>query len=495
LDNVPPNVKFELPEIDENFLKNGRQWLDIEDTVNSCNHRVILSLKKNCNQLRDEEKLKIAIMLLNCELEVEKRPTYACTPEMNLRQCTIGMNDENYKIYHAMVNRVMAICFVLKQQQFKAAVEMTINQLLDVSLNQVSVMHNSLNNQKKVNEMAIINIRQFETNNDQIKEKQTKNLEDLVRSSNLIEDISMSLQRENELLEKSERQLHEMEKIAYELALVLEKTTFQMQQHYNEALEFMTSFRSVMEIINKLIRSIQNTFDQMSSVMNEIGLETTAEFLIAFFINIIYIILVALSLNFQNAFKYVILGLFFFNLISLFCKHEIPIFGTNILSWILFATFNYIFKLKDFLLSKCLGFIEYFRFDTEHNSSDESDEDENFVERSRSLTPSVQKRETGGHKDTRDDDKEMTEIFENQPKMQEIMHKTAVADTNNPPLFRPTTPAILRVMNTESSGQRPNTPYQSGMLGRVQCQTLTQKGVQCRNASIPGYTKCRVHNY
>lgn len=61
-------------------------------------------------------------------------------------------------------------------------------------------------------------------------------------------------------------------------------------------------------------------------------------------------------------------------------------------------------------------------------------------------------------------------------------------------LSRPMIPAVRRIIS-ESSSQpdRSATPFQAGMAGRVKCQSLTQKGLQCKNAAVVGSDKCRIH--
>lgn len=60
---------------------------------------------------------------------------------------------------------------------------------------------------------------------------------------------------------------------------------------------------------------------------------------------------------------------------------------------------------------------------------------------------------------------------------------------------RPMTPAIQRLIreNSQSQPERSGTPFQVGMTGRVQCQGLTQKGLQCKLAAVEGSYKCRMH--
>lgn len=61
---------------------------------------------------------------------------------------------------------------------------------------------------------------------------------------------------------------------------------------------------------------------------------------------------------------------------------------------------------------------------------------------------------------------------------------------------RPMTPAMRRVLS-EIAPQEPArnaTPFMHGMSGRIQCQGLTAKGLQCKNAAVIGTTKCRIHS-
>lgn len=85
-----PDISFELPVEDEEFLKEGLALINApREALDLCTHRVILTLKKNCNQLSSEEVNKLAVMMMNCQLEVEGRQTYPCRPEM-VRKVTIS---------------------------------------------------------------------------------------------------------------------------------------------------------------------------------------------------------------------------------------------------------------------------------------------------------------------------------------------------------------------------------------------------------------------
>lgn len=64
--------------------------------------------------------------------------------------------------------------------------------------------------------------------------------------------------------------------------------------------------------------------------------------------------------------------------------------------------------------------------------------------------------------------------------------------------LRPSTPTFERLIResriSEPVAERSATPFLNGMIGRVQCKSLTAKGLLCRNAAVIGFSKCRVHS-
>lgn len=78
-----PKIQFELPTDNAEFLKDALRLIDApRDTLDYCTHRIVMTLKKNCNQLGLEEIGKLGVMMLNCQLELEGRTIYPCKPEM-----------------------------------------------------------------------------------------------------------------------------------------------------------------------------------------------------------------------------------------------------------------------------------------------------------------------------------------------------------------------------------------------------------------------------
>jgi hypothetical protein len=82
-----PKVQYELPAESEEFLREGLKLIDApRESLDLCTHRVVRTLTKDCNKLNLEEVGKLAVMMLNCQLEIEGRETFSCKPEM-VRRC------------------------------------------------------------------------------------------------------------------------------------------------------------------------------------------------------------------------------------------------------------------------------------------------------------------------------------------------------------------------------------------------------------------------
>lgn len=131
----------------------------------------------------------------------------------------------------------------------------------------------------------------------------------------------------------------------------------------------------------------------------------------------------------------------------------------------------------------------YFRMKNQTVDESDSDSDDDQT-RERTVTPVPKKtsnkpNETFKRPMTLDDasaDQEMSSIYNS--------HQATLGTST--PIFqgRPMTPTLMRVMNTPD---RAATPFRSGMIGRKQCQALTAKNAQCKNAAISGTDKCRMH--
>lgn len=414
-----------------------------------CSHRVILNLKKNCNQLTSEEVGKLAVMLMNCHLQVENRPQIPCKPEMTLQQCTMGMDKHYYQIYTLMTHRAIGICSALKNEQFRALTEMTVNRLIQATSSQSEAINEALENQRRINQMGIENIREYVENNERIKENQQKSLEELTKTNEKIEEIQTNIQREIEIQQKSELQMKVIDKTAHEISQHLEQTNRQMIAHYQEALDFLDNFKSTMVLISSFIDSIQNSFDKFQAILNEVGINISAEFFVLLTLNFLYFLsgmVFIIFMNLGDNYKRILIALCSINVLDAYLKLDFPTAGINSLVWISFTTFYQILPIITKTIAKIkIPSINIFKFRKSHQSDNESDDDCDEIQRERSKTPlkSQEKTNTKAAKSPMksiDEDKEMAEIFSNQLNSTVINSSTPIRSETPLNMQRPLTP-------------------------------------------------------
>ncbi|KAG5681707.1 hypothetical protein PVAND_011117 [Polypedilum vanderplanki] len=499
------DIRFELPVESEEFLKEGLELINApKESLDLCTHRVILQLKKNCNQLSQNDISKLAVMLMNCELESEGRTTYPCKPEMTIAQCTLPFDNSLQMMYAITKNRALSICAALKHEQFRMATESAVNHLMKLAVSQSQVAQESLQNQRRVNEISLQNMQEFQENHDKIKELQIQNLEHLNNANVQLNELTIDLQRVFVINQNTEQKTINIEKLTEDIASKLQESASSIQKQNEAAQEFMERFKHIMQIISAITYTLELTFSKIEEIFNEIGLQVSQEFLVFMLLNIFYFtccMIFIIFMNMNRRCKQILIGLFIFNAAASYFNSEIPIASFNIFIWISYICFYFSGKLKEkifTLISKSLNFL---KFCTEKKRQMR----EKSMSRARSKTPIVetqkyQKNKAKNNNEEDDDDlnSELAELCEREEKKIEIAIATATTVQQQParsetPLNRPMTPAMARVMSSEIN--RSGTPFQFGMPGRIQCQATTNKGAQCRNAALVGYSKCKIHNY
>ncbi|CAG9805630.1 unnamed protein product [Chironomus riparius] len=506
-----PSLHFEFPKENDAFLKEGLELIKApKETFDLCTHQVILSLKKNCNTLSLEEIGKLAVMLMNCQLRTEGRSIFPCTPEMTLAQCTMGFDNSIYQLYNILTNRALSICSAIKQQQYRMFTEIAVNRLMHASQKQALTIHDALQNQKRINEMGIQNIQEYQENFDKIKETQELNMDFLANAKEQISELNTDLHRQLEIHQLSEQKLIKIEQSADDIARQLESTNEKIVQHYNEALAFLEHFKNIMQMIAVVTTTIEQIFGKIKEVMNEIGIELTYEMAITLIFNLVYFtcgMIFIIFVNLQQKYKKVLICLFVLNSLAAFYQSQIHLLATNIFVWLSLIGYHLAQKIKEKLFTrniKHLGFMKLKKDEDNHsNSGDKS----RSVSRARSITPFAKPpakkkalEKIPNNNNTEDEDAELADLCEREMiKIQNNIPQTSsiiIVPRPDTPNNRPMTPTIARVLRTEGVDvNRAGTPFSPAMSTRIQCQATTQLGAQCRNAALVGYTKCKVHNY
>ncbi|XP_026996723.2 protein brambleberry isoform X2 [Tachysurus fulvidraco] len=147
--DAPP---FEMSVADEKLLAEAK-LIDMSP-LDSCHFRVVSQLKATCNNLSEEQLAKLGVALFNCQSEVEGRPTFLCTEEMSIKECTADMDSDTWNAYHIVSNRARSVCYATRQQQFRRQTELTVNALISTATNQLDTMKDLKEGQRELRDMT-----------------------------------------------------------------------------------------------------------------------------------------------------------------------------------------------------------------------------------------------------------------------------------------------------------------------------------------------------
>lgn len=426
-----------------------------------------------------------------------------------------------------MNHRVLAICVALKQQQFKASSEMAVNNLMQLAASQSKAVDENLQNQRRINEMGQQNIHEFQENNEKIKESTIQNAEYLSNAKEQILEINSDIQRVMEINQMIEQKSIKIEQLANDVELQLQDTSAKIHEQNLEAKEFMERFKYVMKIISALMYTFEQTFRKIISIMEEIGLEVSQNFVIEFLLNLLYFtctMVFIIFMNLQRKCKYILITLFTFNSVASYYDSDIPLLGTNIFVWVTFVCYHFAAALKEAVHSFWQSLMDYWKFkkvmSSESDGHDEKEKRKKSPSRARSKTPIKNQQKTklstnngnsnkiikqtksnyNNSNNNDSDEEENMEIADLcERELQKLDQKMSVPVRCETPTttipMRAVTPAFLRVIADTPINSRPGTPYTSGMPGRIQCQGITNQGLQCRKAALLNQTKCEIHNY
>ncbi|KAH6933894.1 hypothetical protein HPB50_018675 [Hyalomma asiaticum] len=198
-------VPFEMKTADDEFLQEGKKYGLQLSTLD-----VLLGLTSSCSQLNEEDLGKLSVRLLNCQSAVEGRPTFPCTDEMSLRQCTQGMDQHTWNTYHLISNRARAVCYSTRQQQFYAKTEMTVNKLVWTTDQQVKAMSQLEQEQQKVSALTSQTLETMSSGQKALMQQQEKLKSSQQSVQNFVAENLKELMLEKALIAAGQRELAHM---------------------------------------------------------------------------------------------------------------------------------------------------------------------------------------------------------------------------------------------------------------------------------------------
>lgn len=251
-------IPYEVSLTDEKFIAEAIKLTGVAvSELDSCQHRVILKLHTDCHSLNDEMISKLAVALLNCQSHVENRKTYPCNEEMSLKDCTKNMDQIAWNSYLLMTNRARAVCYSVRQSQFRGLTEHTINRLMSAAKNQLGTLSKIAEDQENIQSIAQ-NTLQSVTIGQQEMVEQQKNLQKAQFIGQLaIESNINRLSEEKKIIMDSQRELASM---TSSMKLRLEEASQQLQ---SQAVESTDNHKTLMKDLYDIQEKTNNIFKRI----------------------------------------------------------------------------------------------------------------------------------------------------------------------------------------------------------------------------------------
>jgi hypothetical protein len=257
-------VQFEALSAEDKFLAIAKEYLDLP-ALDRCQHKVMDELKKACNDISEEELAKLSVALLNCQSDSEGRPTYSCTVDMTIAECTAPMDPNTWNAYHIVSNRARSVCYATRQNQFRRRTEMAVNKLALATQEQISTMDKLKEDQETMQEAALASLDSVKTQQEELfhQHKHLKNAHRLLKT-NIITNMDQ-LAKEKSIIAQSQDQLVEMTESVLEK---LENATDQVKSQSEGSRE---QHQELLKDLGKLKEKAKQVWDKMDESISKLS--------------------------------------------------------------------------------------------------------------------------------------------------------------------------------------------------------------------------------
>lgn len=219
--------------------------------------QVVLKLKSDCDKMNDEQLAKMAVHLLNCQSFVEGRQTYPCSDEMSIKDCTTNMDSDTWTSYHLMSNRAKAVCYTIRQSQFRGLAEHTVNRLMDAARDQLRTLGKIANSQDDLRSLAETTYETLNKGHEHLS-RQQKDIQSAQFHGQLaLEDNIRRLIDEKRLISDTHKELIEMTQN------VQDKLGYSLQQLDEHGQQSTLNHKELIEDVVEIQEKVQEIFKKI----------------------------------------------------------------------------------------------------------------------------------------------------------------------------------------------------------------------------------------
>jgi hypothetical protein len=277
-----------MQSFEQKFLQEAKEYLNLTP-LDQCQHKVISALRKSCGELSEEDLAKLSVQLLNCQSKIEGRPTFTCTQDMTVAECTKPMDPHTWNTYHIISNRARSVCYVTQQQQFRQQTEAAVNLLSRSTLEQLKAMEHLSNSHVEIRNIANESIQGIRKEQEMLFEKQSEitSSQEVLREAinqNILKINSewKSMQEDYNQLQNMTSNIKKQLESAKEMLIFQEDNRQESQKRTNSELDKLsvnidnvwkridTSTNDLLTSLNDISQQYQQTIDNLNTINNTV---------------------------------------------------------------------------------------------------------------------------------------------------------------------------------------------------------------------------------
>lgn len=216
-----------------------------------------MKLQIDCDKMNDEQLAKMAVHLLNCQSYVEGRKIFPCSEDMALKDCTFTMDADTWTSYHLMTNRVKAVCYSIRQTQFRGLAEHTVNRLMDAAKDQLKSLLSISELQNKLKILAETTYDTITKDHNTLITQQQDIQKAQFHGQLVIEDNIKRLEDEKLLILQTHNQLVDMTRVVHDK---LEDSVKQLEDQTGES---RTNHKELIDDLLKIQSKTRDIFKKI----------------------------------------------------------------------------------------------------------------------------------------------------------------------------------------------------------------------------------------
>ncbi|EDV21717.1 uncharacterized protein TRIADDRAFT_59725 [Trichoplax adhaerens] len=130
----------------QKHLNRLQKWSE----TSQCWNKALMQFHSGCKHLSSVDQSRLAIALTNCHLARSGRPTFPCSDNQSIEECTRTMDKADFIIYTEFFTNAISICFFIRNQRWQEDTELIINQLSVSSIETAMKLKQSLRYHEEV---------------------------------------------------------------------------------------------------------------------------------------------------------------------------------------------------------------------------------------------------------------------------------------------------------------------------------------------------------